>query len=103
GLYPLEPHPFAAGGAEEMKSVVRRTTLGAGESLDCTYYSHNARIRRAPVVEIQAVRGGIAVHYQGDSFPLSTGGARSFYSNLGPVIRCSEPAEVSIRISDEAF
>jgi len=103
GLYPFDAHLFDTDGGERMKNVVRNIILENDESFDCTYYSHNGRIRRSPRVEIFVIRGNIVVLYQGVSFPLSSGAAKLFYSNLGPVIKCVESSEVKIKIFDEAF
>ena len=103
GLYPFDAHTFDKDGSERMHNVVRIITLRNGESFNCTYYSHNGRIRRAPRVEIDVVRGKVVVDYQGAFFPLSSGGSKLFYSNLSPVIQCVESSEVEIKIFDEMF
>jgi len=101
GLYPFDAYSFNKDSAEGLNNVVRCITLGEDESFDCTYYNHNSRIRRAPLVEINVVRGSVTVLYQGASFPLSSGEAKLFYSNLGPVIHCIGFAELEIKVFDE--
>jgi hypothetical protein len=103
GLYPFEVQPHGADSTEHLNNVLCQIALNEGEFFDCTYYSHKSRIRRAPQVEISVVSGRVVVLYQGASFPLSSGGAKFFYSNLGPVIQCVEPSEVQIKVFDEAF
>ncbi len=103
GLYPFKAHEFDHDITDRYTGVACRLSLNDGERYDCTYYSHNARIRRAPIVQIDVTRGSIAVLYQGDLISLSPGETRFFYSNLGPVIQCRERAEVELRVFDEAF
>lgn len=102
-LYPFDVHSLDTDSLEGMNYVTCQITLGEGESFDCTYYSHNGRIRCAPQIEINVVYGGIMVLYQGGSFPLSSGETKYFYSNLSPVIQCDESAELNIKIFDETF
>lgn len=103
GLYPFNPHSFDTEGAKKFKNIVRRIDLAPGEFVNCTYYSHNGRIGRAPEIEINVVRGNVAVLYQGNSYPISSGGAKWFYSNLGPVIQSIESSELKLTIFDQAF
>lgn len=103
GLYPFCAQPLGTDGAGHLHSVVSQIALKEGESFDCTYYSHKGRISRAPQVEINVVCGKIIVLYQGVSFPLSSGDAKLFYSNLNPVIQCVESSDVQIKVFDDAF
>ena len=103
GVYPFFANSLGRDSAESMNSVECQIALSDGECFDCTYYSHNGRIRRAPEVEIRVVRGRVTVLYQGTSVPLSSGEPRLFYSNLGPIIQCAKSAELTIRIFDEVF
>lgn len=103
GFYPFDGQPPGTDDAEHLHSVVNQIALKEGESFDCTYYSHKGRISRAPQVEINVVCGKVIVLYQGVSFPLSSGDAKLFYSNLKPVIQCVESSDVQIKIFDEAF
>ena len=103
GLYPLDAYLFHSSDKENLGLVVRDVALAGGESLDCTYYSHNGRICRAPRVEICVVRGNVTVLYQGKSFPLSSGETKLFYSNLGPVIRSVTSSELKLKVFDEVF
>ena len=103
GLYPFDADSLGTDGAERLNNVVRQIALRDGQSFDCTYYSHVGRIPRAPQIEITVVCGGVTVVCQGTSFPLSSGEAKIFYSNLGPIIQCVESAELTIRVFDEIF
>ena len=103
GLYPSDAHSFDTDSADNLNAVVRQIALSDGEFYDCTYYSHNGRIGRAPQLEINVLRGGVTVLYQGTSFPLSSGEAKLFYANLGPVIQCVKSAELIIKVFDETF
>lgn len=100
GLYPFSPHVTDT---TELAWVEREATLSEGESLDCTYYSHNGRISRPPLVDVEVVRGAIVVAYQGHSYSLADGERKRFYSNLGPVIRCVSSSRLVLRIHDEVF
>jgi hypothetical protein len=86
-----------------INGVGHKITLSNGEFFDCTYYSHNARIRHAPVVRITVIHGRVAVDYLNDSFQLSAGEAKLFYSIMSPVIRCFESAEIEVKVFDEIF
>jgi hypothetical protein len=103
GLYPFDPHYFDMDDANNLNNVVSNITLNKGESIDCTYYSHNGRIRHAPKVQINVVRGSINVHYKDAFFSLSSGQTKFFYSNMSPVINCIEFAELEIKIFDDIF
>ena len=103
GIFPFGAHSFDMDGVESLNNVVCDIILQNGESFDCTYYSHNGRIRSAPRIEINVVRGSIVVLYQGASFPLSSGETKLFYSNLSPAIQCIESSEVKIKVFDEIF
>lgn len=103
GLYPFDADSLGTDGAEGLNNVVRQIALRDGESFDCTYYSHVGRIRRAPQIEVNIVRGRVTVIYQGISFPLSSGESKVFYSNLGPVIQCVKSSELKLKIFDEVF
>lgn len=103
GLYPFDAHYFELDDANNLNNVVSSITLNKGESIDCTYYSHNCRISHAPKVQINVVRGSIIVHYKDDFFSLSSGQTKLFYSNMSPVINCIEYAELEIKIFDDIF
>lgn len=103
GAYPLEPGDFNIAAVEKMGAVTYPVLLAKGQTLDCTYHSHNARIRQAPVVEIRVIDGGVEVQYRGESFALTGGESRMFYSNMAPTVLCTAPAMVEIRVSDETF
>lgn len=101
GRYPFDAHKVDMSAVGKLGNVVRQIALKDGERFDCTYYSHNGRIRHAPIVQINVIRGSIAVHYQDDSFPLSSGESKLFYSNMSPVIHCIELANLELRVFDE--
>lgn len=103
GLYPFEPHSFNSDAVGSGSGVARHIKLGAGESFDCTYYSHIGRIRCAPRVQVSVVRGAATVQYCRESVSLSAGEIKLFYSNFGPMIRCVEACEVQLLVIDEAF
>jgi len=103
GLYPFDAHSFDIDEIKNLNSVALRIELSDGELFDCTYYSHNGRIRHAPKVQINVIRGGIEVQYQDGFFQLSSGEAKLFYSNMSPVIHCIEFAELEIKVFDEIF
>lgn len=103
GAYPLRPDVFDRGRLSAAQGVAYPVDLEAGVPLDCTYHSHNPRIRQAPVVEISVKAGSVDVSYKEVRARLDAGEARCFYSNLGPVIHCTAPAKVQLRVVDEAF
>lgn len=103
GAYPLQPDNFDRGGLAAMRGIAYPVDLEAGILLDCTYHSHNARIRRAPVVEVSVEAGSVDVSYQGRRARLGSGESRCFYSNLGCILHCDAPARVQLRVLDEAF
>lgn len=103
GLYPFDGHPLGINSSALFNNVSNRVHLDEGAILDCTYYSHRARIKRAPQVEISVFKGEVVVLYQGASFAISDGERMLFYSNLGPVIQCVDSSEVQIKVFDEVF
>lgn len=103
GAYPFEPGDFNAAAVAQMGAVTYSVVLAKGQMLDCTYHSHNARIRQAPVVEISIIEGGVEVQYQGEKFALTGGESRMFYSNMAPIVLCTAQAKVELRVSDEIF
>ena len=103
GRYPFRAENIDPAGIAARRGVAYPVELDAGASLDCTYHSHNARIRQAPVVEISVTDGTVDVDYQGMLRRLRAGESRCFYSNLSPVIRCDAPAKVLLKVVDEVF
>jgi hypothetical protein len=103
GLYPFHAHTFEHRALEGVPSVVYRTSFRTGDRYDCTYYSHNARISKAPILSLRVIRGAITVEYQTRRFSLHEGDVEHFYSNLRPALCCDDDAEVEVRIHDEAF
>ncbi|MBM4135190.1 MAG: hypothetical protein FJ245_15670 [Nitrospira sp.] len=103
GLYPFKANDFDVRFLGSQNGVTTRLLLDREECYDCTYYSHHARISRAPVVRIHVARGLIEVRYQGGCIGLGAGEGRFFYSNLRPVIYCLEQGEVELQVFDEAF
>lgn len=103
GRYPFRAENIDPAGIAARRGVAYPVELDAGASLDCTYHSHNARIRQAPVVEISVTDGTVDVDYQGMLRRLRAGESKCFYSNLSPVIRCDAPAKVLLKVVDEVF
>lgn len=103
GLYPFDAHSLDIDGVKNLNNIVLQIELREGELFDCTYYSHNGRICHAPKVQIKVIRGEITVRYRDAIFPLSCGEAKLFYSNMSPVIRCIEFAELEVKVFDEIF
>jgi hypothetical protein len=103
GMYPLRPEEFDPGRIAATRGVAYPVDLEPGIPLDCTYHSHNTRIRHAPVVEISVKAGSVDVSCKDSRTRLGAGESRCFYSNLGPVIHCGAPAKVQLRVLDEVF
>ncbi|MDB9800317.1 hypothetical protein OAB91_00475 [Alphaproteobacteria bacterium] len=101
GFYPFNAD--ASDTPELRTCAAHKLSLVQGESFDCTYYSHNERIRHAPVVKITVTNGRIAVDYLNNLLQLSAGEAQLFYSNKTPIIRCCESAEIEVKVFDEIF
>lgn len=101
GLYPLAMKPE---GAMDMRaSDMQQLCLEPGESFDCTYHSRKGRISSAPQVELRVTAGKVSVHCRGAELQIVAGGCEFFFSNLGPIIKCVERAEIQIRVFDEIF
>jgi hypothetical protein len=88
---------------ENLKYEAVEIFLDKGDVYDCSYVSRAGRISRPPVVEITVAYGEVIVKYQDDSYPLAADTAGLYYSNLRPIIECLEPAEIGLKIYDEAF
>jgi hypothetical protein len=67
---------------KEVNGIKHKIILSNGDFFDCTYFSHNQRLYHAPVVSITVVNGRIAVDYLNDSFQLSSGEIKLFYSMI---------------------
>lgn len=77
--------------------------LNVGNSYDCTYYSQIHRIKNLPLVFVVVNYGKLNVNYCGKDIILAKGDHHSFYTNLSPIIKCIEKAEISISVYDECF
>ena len=77
--------------------------LNAGNFYNCTYYSQIHRIKTLPRVHVEVNYGKLNVNYCGKDIILAKGDHHSFYTNLSPIIKCIEKAEISISVYDECF
>jgi hypothetical protein len=103
GLYPFDAFQFDLKRIAQWKAIPSSVSLAKGQSFDCTYFSHQARIIHAPVVEISVSAGQIDVLYHKTTKRLQAGESALFYSNLGPVIQSVEASEVNLKTFDEIF
>ena len=105
GLYPFDANSIKIENdyLKNLNDVTLQINLKKGELFDCTYFSHNHRIRHAPKVKINVILGDITVHYKGNVISLLSGDNKLFYSNLSPVIHCNDFSELELIIFDEIF
>jgi len=101
GLYPLDGTKFHS--KKLLPSISNQISLNAGQTYDCTYFSHQGRITNPPLVEIQVLQGHLQVSYQNSTSNLTVGNSQLFYANLNPVIKAIETSNLLIKISDENF
>lgn len=88
----------------EIKNFINYTVeLNEEDFYNCTYYSQIHRIRSLPRVRIEVNYGKLHVNYCGKDVILAQGDHQSFYTNLSPIIKCIEKAEVLISVYDECF
>jgi|1048.fasta_scaffold27099_2 hypothetical protein len=98
-------YPFhgRVSGPCDLPSVTLQIALEAGETYDCSYNSHNARIRCAPQLTILVISGQVIADYCDSKTLISAGDTGNFYANLGPVIESRQKSQVRITVYDEAF
>lgn len=77
--------------------------LNVGNFYNCTYYSQIHRIKTLPQVRIEVNYGKLNVNYCGKDVNLAKGDHHTFYTNLSPIIKCIEKAEISVSVYDECF
>lgn len=100
GAYPFE---VKAKRPDDLPSILLQVSLHEGEVYECSYHSHNGRIRRAPQVAVRVIKGHLTVAYGAMVVPLSAGEKGDFYSNLSPVLQCKQDSIIELTIYDEAF
>ena len=61
------------------------------------------RIKTLPQVRIEVNYGKLNVNYCGKDVNLVKGDHHTFYTNLSPIIKCIEKAEISVSVYDECF
>ncbi|MGZ5280309.1 MAG: hypothetical protein ACXWC9_10220, partial [Pseudobdellovibrionaceae bacterium] len=103
GLYPFDAFQFDLKRMAQLQAIASSISFEKGQSFDCTYFSHQARISHAPIVEISVVEGQIDVLYQKTTKRLRAGESALFYSNLGPIIQSVETSKVNLKTFDEIF
>jgi len=103
GLYPFDAFKFDLNRISKIESITSAVSLDKDQNYDCTYFSHQARICHAPVLEISVVEGQIDVLYQKTTKRLRASESALFYSNLGPIIQSVETSKVNLKTFDEIF
>ncbi len=88
----------------DIKNFINYTIeLNVGNFYNCTYYSQIHRIKTLPQVRIEVNYGKLNVNYCGKDVNLAKGDHQTFYTNLSPIIKCIEKAEISVSVYDECF
>jgi hypothetical protein len=101
GLYPLDLEKEVS---TKIKNCINFSLkINKDSSYDLSYYSQIQRISSIPCVFIKVKYGKITVNYNNKVIILEKNDYQGFYTNLSPIINCTEDAEIVITVHDECF